>query len=318
MSKVLLTGGAGFIGAHVAKKLLEAGNEVVIVDDFNDYYAINLKEERLNALLKGYDFALYRGDIRDFVFLERIFREGKIEKVCHLAARAGVRASIKDPLLYEEVNIRGTINLLELAHKFSVSLFLAASSSSVYGNDCKAPFKEKADLSKPISPYAASKRGMELYAYTYHYLYKIPMVLLRYFSVYGPWGRPDMAYFIFLDAWRNHAPIKLYNFGKMKRDFTYIDDIVEGTVKALSLTKEFEIINLGNNTPISLGTMVSRIEEKLGAPLIKELKEAQAGDVLETCADISKAKRLLGYDPKTPFEVGMQKFIEWYREYYRV
>jgi len=315
---ILVTGGAGFIGSYVTKKLLERGDEVVVVDDFNDYYDPQLKEDRIKKFLGDFNFKLYRDDIRDLKAMRRIFKENEIQKVCHLAARAGVRASLENPLLYEEVNVRGTMNLLELAKDFSVENFTFASSSSVYGNNKKIPFSETDSVDHPISPYAATKKATELIAYTYHHLYNLNCTGLRYFTVYGPWGRPDMALYKFANKIAKNEIIDVYNFGKMKRDFTYVDDIVEGTVAALDKNCPYEVINLGNNRPVELKHFISCIERELGKKAKMNLMPIQPGDVPETYADIEKAKKLLGFEPKIKIEEGTRKFIKWYRSYHKL
>ncbi|MFH0820020.1 MAG: SDR family NAD(P)-dependent oxidoreductase [bacterium] len=318
MSTILITGGAGFIGSHVAKKLIEEGQEVIIIDNFNQYYDPLLKEARLNTFLKDLNFKLYRIDITDFSELKKVFLENKFTKICHLAAQAGIRYSLKNPFLYEETNVRGMLNLLELAKDFGVKGFIYASSSSVYGGNKKIPFSEADRVDKPISLYAATKRSGELLAYTYHHLYKLPCTGLRYFTVYGPWGRPDMAYFKFTKAILDGRPIEVYNYGKMKRDFTYIDDIVSGTLAALESSFSYEIFNLGNSETVELEYFISVLEKSLGKLAQKKYLPLQAGDVPETYANISQAQEKLGYCPVTSIEEGIEKFVAWYKEYYKV
>lgn len=315
---ILVTGGAGFIGSHVVKKLIEEGQEIIIIDNFNQYYDPVLKEARLNTFLKGLDFKLYRIDITDFSELKKIFAENKFTKICHLAAQAGVRYSLKNPFLYEETNIRGMLNLLELAKDFGIKGFIYASSSSVYGGNKKIPFSEADRVDKPISLYAATKRSSELLAYTYHHLYKLPCTGLRYFTVYGPWGRPDMAYFKFAKAILEDRPIDVYNYGKMKRDFTYIDDIVSGTLAALESNFSYEIFNLGNSETVELEYFILLLEKFLGKLAQKKYLPLQAGDVTETYANISQAQEKLGYCPVTSIEEGIEKFVQWYKNYYQV
>ena len=312
---VLVTGGAGFIGSHLARKLMDLGHRVIIVDNFNSYYDPQLKEDRISRLLRGYDFKLYRADIRDFEELKKIFQKNKINKICHLAAQAGVRYSLKNPFIYEESNIRGTLNLLELAKDFSIKGFILVSSSSVYGATKKIPFSETDPIDKPISLYAATKKATESLAYTYHHLYKIPVTVLRYFTVYGPFGRPDLALFKFAEAISNNQPIEVYNFGKMRRDFTYIDDIIAGTTAALKKNYSWQIFNLGSNKPIELNYFIELIEKMMGKKAKKKLLPLQAGDVLETWANISKAKDKLGYIPKVSFENGLKMTIDWFTKY---
>ena len=315
--KILVTGGAGFIGSHTIKKLLKRGDDVVVVDDFNDYYDVTLKEDRISKFLGNPDIPVYREDIRNLDAMKKIFKEQKIDKVCHLAARAGVRASLLDPFLYEEVNVRGTLNLLECAKEFGIENFVYASSSSVYGGNKKIPFSESDPVDNPISPYAATKKTCELLAHTYHHLYKLRTTGLRYFTVYGPWGRPDMALFKFTRLIKKGEPIEVYNFGKMKRDFTFIDDIVAGTISSLDKNLDYEIINLGNNHTEELSYFIECIEKELGKQAIKELKEIPPGDVPQTYANIEKAKTLLGFEPKTRITEGIKEFISWYQQYYQ-
>lgn len=312
---VLVTGGAGFIGSHTIKKLIDDGHQIICVDDFNTYYNPQLKEDRIKKFLKDYHFPVYRTDIRDMSGLRAIFVQHKIDKICHLAARAGVRASLKDPFLYEEVNIKGTMNLLELAREFEIHNFVLASTSSVYGGNTKLPFSESDPVDRPISPYAATKKACELIGYYYHHLYKLPIICLRFFTVYGPWGRPDMALFSFTDAIMKGHAIDVYNHGKMKRDFTYIDDIVNGIVAALNAQLGYEIINLGHNHPEDLMEFIATIEKSVGKATEKNLKPLQPGDVVATYADIQKAQKLLGFQPKTSIYQGIPQFVEWYKEY---
>lgn len=318
MAKILVTGGAGFIGAQLAKKLIENNFEVVIVDNFNDYYDQGLKEARISGLLKDLNFKLYRVDITDLAELKKIFSENKIDKICHLAAQAGVRYSLENPFAYEETNIRGTLNLLELAKDFKVAGFIYASSSSVYGGNKKIPFSEADRVDNPVSLYAATKKANELMAHTYHHLYKLPCIGLRYFTVYGPWGRPDMALFKFTKAILEDRPIDVYNFGKMRRDFTYIDDIITGTLAAIESDYEYEIFNLGNSETVELEYFISVLEKALGKSAQKKYLPMQPGDVPETYANISLAQEKLGYSPLTSIEEGIGKFIEWYKDYYKI
>ncbi|KKR54643.1 MAG: NAD-dependent epimerase/dehydratase [Parcubacteria group bacterium GW2011_GWA2_40_23] len=315
--KILVTGGAGFIGAYTAKALISRGDEVIIIDDFNDYYSQELKRNRIATLLKDSPIKIYESDICDFTKLEKIFSENKIEKICHLAARAGVRASIDDPFIYQKTNIEGTLNLLELARRNKIQNFVFASSSSVYGNNSKIPFSEEDFVDKPISPYAATKKTCELLGYTYHHLYGLNVMGLRFFTVYGPWGRPDMAYFKFAEAIKNNKPISLFNYGiDLKRDFTYIADIVEGILSALDKNLAYEIINLGNNSPVDLARFVEIIEQNFGKMAEKQYLPMQQGDVMITYANIDKAKKLLGYKPQTSIEDGLYMFIKWFKEYF--
>ncbi len=315
--KILVTGGAGFIGSYTIKSLLERGDEVICIDDFNDYYDPQLKEYRIQKFLGEYTFPIYRVDIRDTESLRNIFLTHKIDCICHLAARAGVRSSLLDPVLYAQVNIQGTINILEMARNFGVKKIIISSSSSVYGGNEKLPFSESDRVDTPISPYAATKRTCELIGYNYHHLYQISVVLLRFFTVYGPWGRPDMAYFAFANAIMKEKPIEVYNFGKMKRDFTYISDIVDGILASIDAELNYEIINLGHNSPEDLLEFIHVLEESFGKKVKTILKPLQPGDVVETYADIEKAKKLLKFEPKISIQKGIPQFVEWYRHYYK-
>jgi UDP-glucuronate 4-epimerase len=319
---ILVTGSAGFIGFHTAKKLLERGDSVIGIDNFNDYYNPQIKEDRNKILEKFENFKLYRGDISDIGFLDDIFSGNMIDVVCHLAAQAGVRYSIENPFAYERANMLGTLNIFEMCRKHNIHSVVYASSSSVYGNTKQTPFNEDMKLDKPISLYAATKKANELYAYVYHHLYGIKMVGLRFFTVYGPWGRPDMAYFAFTDSIINNRPVKIFNRGNQRRDFTYIDDIRDGIISSIDKIHEgelnYEIFNLGNSTPENLLDFMGTIESALGKTAVKEMVDAQPGDVTETFADITKSKAMLNYNPKTPLSVGIPKFIEWYKDYFKV
>lgn len=312
----LVTGAAGFIGFHVTKSLLEDGEEVIGVDNLNDYYDVNLKKARLKILQSYEKFRFYRVTLEDMNGLREIFRNWNVARVCNLAAQAGVRHSLRDPFSYERSNLQGFLNLMELIREYGAENFVYASSSSVYGNNPKVPFSTDDRVDTPVSLYGATKRANELIAHAYSHLFEIPCTGLRYFTVYGPWGRPDMALFLFTDAILNDRPIRIYNHGRMKRDFTYIDDIVEGTVSALKKPFRYEIFNLGNSSSIGLLDFVRVIEEELGREAKKEMLPMQPGDVPETSADIERSRRLLGFDPKTGIREGIRKFVAWYREYY--
>lgn len=269
--------------------------------------------------MRRYDqFLFHKIDFRDLVTTQGIFQQYQFERICHLGARAGVRASVEDPLIYEATNIRGTLNLLELARQYSIRYFVLASTSSVYGGNTKLPFAETDPVDHPVSPYAATKKAAEISAYTYHHLYQIHCIILRFFTVYGPWGRPDMALFKFTQAILNDQPIQVYNFGKQRRDFTYIDDIVAGVVAALHSDYAYEIINLGNSNPEQLIDFITAIEQATGKTARQQLIEAQPGDVVETYADITKAKQLLKFQPTTNLVQGIEQFVRWYRDYYHV
>jgi UDP-glucuronate 4-epimerase len=308
----LVTGGAGFIGYHVCKALIERGEDVVIVDDFNDYYEPSLKEERIKQLPSG-RFQLFRLDISDGNKLKKVFEKHDIKKVVHLAARAGVRASIENPSLYAKVNMEGTANLLELSK--DVLNFVFASSSSVYGGNRKVPFSEKDPVNTPISPYAATKLGAEMMCHVFHTLYEVPLTCLRFFTVYGPMGRPDMAIFKWTRAIINGDDVTLYGDGSMKRDYTFIGDIVEGVLAALDHPSAFEIVNLGNSTPVENRYIVSLIEEAVHERAkIMEL-DIPATEISVTYADVAKAKQLYGWEPTTTVEEGIPKVVEWFKKH---
>lgn len=313
--RILVTGGAGFIGFHVAKALLKRGDFVVIVDNFNAYYDPKLKKDRIKQIKKHKNLKVYNIDISKYNKLKRIFRKHKLNKICHLAAQAGVRYSLEDPFRYEYWNNLGTLNLLELAKEFKIKDFIYASSSSVYAGNKNQISSEKDKVDTPISFYAATKRSNELAAHVYHHLYGLNCTGLRFFSVYGPWGRPDMALFKFADLMLADKPINVYNYGKHERDFTYISDIVQGVLAAIDKAFPYEIINLGNNKSVKLMKYISLIEKELGKKAKKNMMPLQPGDIPKTYADIRKAKRLLGYNPKTSIEEGVKKFFAWYRKY---
>ncbi|MDO8592358.1 MAG: GDP-mannose 4,6-dehydratase [bacterium] len=315
--KILITGGAGFIGAHAAKKLIEEKNEIVIVDNLNDYYDVKLKKDRLKIFLAGLKFKFFKADIANYRQLENISAKHKFDCILHLAAQAGVRYSLTNPWIYEKTNVAGTLNLLELAKIHKIKKFVFASSSSVYGGNAKLPFSETDSVDKPLSFYAATKKSCELLAYAYHGLYGIKACGLRFFTVYGPWGRPDMACFKFADLIRKNQPVEIYNFGKMKRDFTYIDDIVAGIASAIKNNFAYEIINLGNSKPEKLERLIFLLEKHLGK-FKKKYLPMQAGDVAATWADIEKAGRLLNFNPAVSLEEGIKKFIAWYKNYYNI
>lgn len=321
--KVIVTGAAGFIGSHTAEALLLRGTSVIAIDNLNDYYDVTIKHENLRILAaaaarSGAKFSFHEGDVSDRASMERIFeKEGKVCAICHLAARAGVRPSLSEPELYIQANIQGTAILLELAVKYKVQNFVYASSSSVYGANTKVPFSETDPVDHPVSPYAATKRACELMASTYHHLYKIPVTGLRFFTVYGPRGRPDMAPFKFVDRISKGLPIERFGTGLSCRDYTYIDDIVSGVISALDHPHPCEVINLGNSQVVSLNEFISVIETCLNKRAkIVQLPE-QPGDVPLTYADCAKANKLLGYSPKYDIRRGMQQFVRWYREFYQ-
>ena len=315
---LLVTGAAGFIGFHLCKKLLEAGNQVIGVDNLNPYYDVSLKRARLDQLRSQKDFHFYKEDIENLSGLKEVFDRHAIGRICNLAAQAGVRHSLKDPFSYQKSNLQGFLNLLELAREHDVANFVFASSSSVYGSNTKIPFSVEDRVDTPVSLYGATKRANELMAHAYSHLFQIPCTGLRYFTVYGPWGRPDMALFLFTEAILKSRPINVYNYGRMRRDFTYIDDIVEGTVAALEKPFAYEIFNLGNSNATELMDFIGIIEEELGREAKKNMMPLQPGDVTETSADIQKSKEMLGFIPKTSVREGIRHFVAWYREYYKV
>ena len=314
--KVLITGGAGFIGSACAKALMDRGDEVVLIDNFNDYYDPSLKEARIKKFLKGYKFKLYRGDIRDEKLVGRIFKNEKIDKVIHLAAMAGVRNSLLNPKLYLDVNVMGSVNLLEAAVKYKVKNFVFASSSSVYGNNKKVPFAEIDPVDTPISPYAASKKADELIAHVYNHIYGLNVTALRFFTVYGPWGRPDMALMLFTEGIMNNKPINVFNRGKMSRNFTYMDDIVSGVLTVLDKCTGYDVVNIGGDKEETLERYIAVLEENLGKKAKKKLLPMQPGDVPTTVADIRKLRKL-GWQPTTRIDQGIKNFVAWYREYYK-
>ncbi len=312
--KILVTGAAGFIGSHTVRKLLDEGHEVIGIDNFNNYYDPQIKEKNVAEFLDNNNFLLERCDIRDEEKISQIFKKSTPSHAVLLAARAGVRPSIQDPDLYHDVNINGTLNLLEAAKKTGVENIAFASSSSVYGGSEKIPFTESQWPLSPISPYAATKLGGEDLCKYFHEQYRMNITCLRFFTVYGPSGRPDMAPYLFTKWIFEGTPINRFGDGTTKRDYTYISDIVDGIYAAVKKPMGYEIINLGNNTPVMLNDFIATIEKILRKKAkINEMPE-QPGDVPMTYADIEKAKKLLGYESKTFIEEGMQKFINWYLE----
>ncbi len=311
---ILVTGGAGFIGSHLLDRLVGRGDEVVCLDNFDDYYSPAIKRSNIAAALETGRVELVEGDIRDAELCRSVLERDDVDAVVHLAARAGVRPSIEQPALYEQVNCAGTINLLEAARAAGgLRKFVFGSSSSVYGVDSAVPFAEDAPVARPISPYAATKRAGELLCHVYHHLYGIPVVALRFFTVYGPRQRPDLAIHKFARLMEAGEAIPVYGDGTSRRDYTYASDIVDGTVAALDRAFEFEIINLGNSEPVELRELIRLLTEALGRePRIERLPD-QPGDVPVTCADISKARRLLDYEPRFPIRQGLAEFVQWLR-----
>lgn len=317
MKTYFITGGAGFIGSTLTERLLKEGNKVVTIDNFCDYYNPELKEKNVVSFLENENYKLYRGDIRNRDDIKKVFNENKIDVVVHLAAMAGVRPSIENPLLYQEVNGVGTQNILEEAKLHNVTNLVMASSSSVYGNCKEVPFKEDMIVDFAISPYAATKKANEVMAHVYHKLNNMNIIMLRFFTVYGPKQRPDLAINKFTRLMLNDEEIPMYGDGSTSRDYTYVDDIVDGIYKSCDyvMTNDnvYEILNIGSNNPISLKEMIEIIGKTLGIePKIKQLP-MQPGDVDKTFASIDKAKSLLGYEPKVTFEEGIKKFVEWYK-----
>ncbi len=320
--KILVTGSAGFIGSHTATAVLRRGDEVVGLDDFNDFYSPEVKEWNVHEIENEFprSFRMVRGDIRDESLVPDLFQKEKFDKVCHLAARAGVRPSIADPRLYHEVNVMGTLNLLEASRRFGVKNFVFASSSSVYGECRESLFREDLKLDRPISPYAATKKANENLAYTYSHLFGLPTIGLRFFTVYGPSGRPDMAPFLFTKWISEETPVRRFGDGTSSRDYTFVDDIVSGVLSAIDLDAKHEIFNLGNSDPHELRELIAIVEEILGKKAVTQEFPHQPGDVSRTAADISHAQKLLGYSPKVSLRNGMEGFISWYlehRELYR-
>ena len=311
--KALVTGAAGFIGSHFCERLLGDGWTVVGVDNFDDFYDPQIKRRNIDSCLKNKNFQLVEADIRDSGAMDKAISDG-VEIIVHLAARAGVRPSIAQPLLYADVNVNGTMVLLEVAKKHKTGKFIFGSSSSVYGNNKKVPFSERDSVDFPISPYAATKKAGELICHTYHHLYDIPVTCLRLFTVYGPRQRPDLAIHKFARLIEQGKPIPVYGDGTMMRDFTYIDDIIDGVVAAMQKCSGFNIYNLGESRPIAVNDLVTEIEKALGKKAVKEYLPPQPGDVERTYADVTKAVRELGYNPSTTIQAGLEKFVAWLRQ----
>ena len=312
--KVLVTGGAGFIGSHVAQFLLNRGDDVVIVDEVNDYYDTKIKENNLQLLIEEYPnrCKIYRGDVCDVDFITNIFDVERPAWVCHMAARAGVRPSIQDPFVYIHSNIRGTTQLMELSAKYGIQNFVFASSSSVYGGSSSTFFSEEEVVDNPVSPYAASKKACELLAYTYHHLYKLNISALRFFTVYGPRGRPDMAPFKFIDRVSRGLEIQQFGDGSSSRDYTYIDDIVDGIVRSIDRPYGYQVFNLGKGSGTSLKDFIALVQKYTKRKAMIKVLPDQPGDVPYTCADVGKARRLLGYSSRVSFEEGIRRTAKWY------
>jgi UDP-glucuronate 4-epimerase len=314
MGHVLVTGGAGFIGSHLVERLLERGERVSILDDFNEFYDPQVKRRNIEASLSHTACRLYENDIRDASALQAIWHREPIDVVVHLAARAGVRPSISDPVLYSEVNVDGTVKMLEAARRYGCGKFIFASSSSVYGNNEKTPFHEDDRVDHPISPYAATKKAGEMICHTYHHLHDLPITCLRFFTVYGPRCRPDLAVSKFTKLIDDGQPLPMFGDGSMRRDYTYIDDIVDGVVRAMDRCEGFKVYNLGESEPIVLRDMIATIGRAVGKEPIIERQPEQPGDVQITYADISRARAELEYAPSTPFAEGIDRYVAWYRE----
>ena len=317
MKTYFITGGAGFIGSSLTERLLEEGNKVVTIDNFCDFYNPRIKENSIKEFENNSNYKMYRSDIRDRQAVKKIFDENKIDVVMHLAAMAGVRPSIENPILYQEVNCMGTQNILEEMKVHNINNLVMASSSSVYGNCKEVPFKEDMIVDFAISPYAATKKANEVMTHVYHKLFNMNVIMLRFFTVYGPKQRPDLAINKFTRLMLNDEEIPMFGDGTTSRDYTYIDDIVDGIIRACEYTVNnenvYEILNLGNSSPVSLKEMINTIGKALNVePKIEQLP-MQLGDVERTYADISKAKELIGYEPKVSFKQGIQNFVEWYK-----
>ncbi|MBR1802802.1 MAG: SDR family NAD(P)-dependent oxidoreductase [Clostridia bacterium] len=318
MKTYFVTGGAGFIGSSLCERLLKEGNKVIAIDNFCDFYSPKVKEHNIKGLLENSNFKLYRNDIRDKEAIKKIFDENHIDVVVHLAAMAGVRPSIENPVLYQEVNCMGTQNILEEMKAHNINQLVMASSSSVYGNCKEVPFKEDMIVDFAISPYAATKKANEVMTHVYHQLFNMKVIMLRFFTVYGPKQRPDLAINKFTRLMLADEEIPMFGDGTTSRDYTYIDDIVDGIIRSCDYVEKnenvYEILNLGNSSPVSLKEMIETIAKVIGVtPKINQLP-MQPGDVERTFADVSKAKQLIGYNPKTSFEDGIKSFVNWYQQ----
>ena len=312
---ILVTGAAGFIGYHLCQQLLSSGQPVIGIDNINEYYDPDLKQARLKRLSDYKKFIFYKIDLCDFNSLEKLFSKHPVDRICHLAAQAGVRYSLTHPFAYQKSNGEGFLHIIELARRNSCKNFVYASSSSVYGNNTKLPFSEDDPVDHPISLYAASKRSNELTAFSYSHLFNLPCSGLRFFTVYGPWGRPDMALFIFTRSIIENRPIDIFNNGEMRRNFTYIDDIIDGIIRVIDTPRDYEIYNIGNSRAENLIDFIDRIEKCLGQKAIRNYLPMQPGDVKVTVADIQKIRKL-GDEPKTNIAKGIEQFVTWYKNYY--
>ncbi|MDA8420986.1 MAG: NAD-dependent epimerase [Pseudomonadota bacterium] len=333
--RILITGVAGFIGSGLALRLLDRGDSVYGIDNMNDYYSVALKESRLGRIGAHPQFRFEKLDISDREGVARLFRENRFDAVMNLAAQAGVRYSLENPHAYVDANLVGFVNLLEGCRQSGVGHFVFASSSSVYGANTRQPFSEHDNVDHPVSLYAASKKANELIAHSYAHLFRLPCTGLRFFTVYGPWGRPDMALFLFTKGILANTPIRVFNHGRMVRDFTYIDDIIEGVIRVIDHPAQpdsswsgdnpdpatsnapYRIFNIGNSRPVELMRYIHILEEQLGKKAVMELLPLQDGDVPSTVSDVSALEAAVGFKPATPVEVGIARFVSWYREYYR-
>jgi UDP-glucuronate 4-epimerase len=315
MKNLLVTGGAGFIGSHLADRLLATDVErITVIDDFNDFYDPSIKRNNIHEHLKDPRYSIHEADIRDRDAIQTLFAQNKFDCVVHLAARAGVRPSLLEPQLYIETNINGTLNLLELARHHNVKQFLFGSSSSVYGINASVPFSEDDPIRQPISPYAATKAAGELLCHTYSHLYGLRCICLRFFTVYGPRQRPDLAIHKFAKLISQHKPIPVFGDGSTRRDYTYIDDIIDGVMASIEYTaSDYEVFNLGESRTVELNELISLLEKELDMHASIDRQPPQPGDVPQTFADISKARALLRYDPKTQIEDGLHRFVEWFK-----
>ncbi|CAD5963506.1 NAD-dependent epimerase [Planktothrix agardhii] len=328
MANLLVTGVAGFVGFHLCQRLLDRRDTIIGIDNLNNYYDVSLKQARLEQLKNRSGFSFKKLDLADREGINQLFAQGNFEQVAHLAAQAGVRYSLKNPYAYVDSNLVGFLNILEGCRHSQIQHLVYASSSSVYGANKKIPFSVEDNVDYPISLYAATKKSNELIAHSYSHLYHIPMTGLRFFTIYGPWGRPDMAMFIFTKAILEEKPIDVFNYGKMQRDFTYIDDIVEGVIRTLDRIPQsgenpqtnapYKLYNIGNNQPIELLHLIEVLETALGKPAIKNFMPIQPGDVPITYADVDALIQDIDFQPNTSIEVGVQNFVDWYRSYYRV
>ncbi|KPA14664.1 nucleoside-diphosphate-sugar epimerase [Candidatus Magnetomorum sp. HK-1] len=335
-TNVLVTGAAGFIGFHLCRRLIAENVSVIGIDNFNDYYDVRLKKDRLAQIADAPNFTFYPTDLADAPGLANVFEKHSIHALVNLAAQAGVRYSLINPDAYVQSNLTGFVNLLECSRKNKIKHFVFASSSSVYGANTRMPFSVHHNVDHPVSLYAATKKSNELIAHSYSHIYKLPCTGLRFFTVYGPWGRPDMALYLFTRAIYEGKPINVFNHGKMKRDFTYIDDIVEGVVRIIDKQPEpnenwsgdspdpgtsylpYRIYNIGNNKPVELMHFIEVLEKCIGKKAIKNFMDMQAGDVVATYANIDDLQQAVGFQPKTSIETGIQNFIEWYQDYYGI